>query len=171
MKKLLSVACFTALLASSVVNAAEPMIFDTKIVFTGNVVDTPCTISFNNNKPINLGVLRNAAKEEGSVVQPVTAVFSNCTENGDTGLLYTKFDLALKSTTGKTGQSPTNVPYAYIQFSEDADFATPFDKVTDQSITEDIEQTLAYARLEADELNAPQPGAINYPVVFTLTFK
>lgn len=172
MRKILTTVCLTALFAAGSVNAADGVTtFDQDVVFTGEVIASPCSISFNNGQIINLGSVTNAPNMKGSVIAQMPVKFSNCsTTHEDGSTLQKLYKLTLKKDLGG-GKVETNIPNAYIQFYNDANGTVSFKMENDVQFEENVEKVPAWAQLVTDANNAPVAGLVRTAVTFSVDIK
>lgn len=186
MKKYFVVLSACALMASGVALAEDPVktaSSNVEVQLTGEVVETPCTITVGNAGTVDLGQIKKAANKKGTVT-PIPFRLSECGSYDKVTFHWNTPTIAKLDGQGRLG---TNIDGVYVSFYTDAagtvpvtmntapvDFTDDFHTVNPEGAHgEVILHTPYYAQLvTGGEADAPtQAGPVNATMAFKVDFE
>lgn len=186
MKKCFVALSACALMASDVALAEDPVktaSSNVEVQLTGEVVETPCTITVGNAGTVDLGQIKKAANKKGTVT-PIPFRLSECGSYDKVTFHWNTPTIAKLDGQGRLG---TNIDGVYVSFYTDpagtvpvtmntapVDFTDDFHTVNPEGAHgEVILHTPYYAQLvTGDEAHAPtQAGPVNATMAFKVDFE
>lgn len=183
MKKCFVVLSACALMASGVALAEDQVktaSSNVEVQLTGDVVETPCTITVGNAGTVDLGQIKKAANKKGTVT-PIPFRLSECGSYDKVTFHWNTPTIAKLDEQGRLG---TNINGVYVSFYTDAAGTVPVKMETAPIGSEDnfgavnqdgthgevILHTPYYAQLVTGD-NAPeQAGPVNATMAFKVDF-